>query len=173
MHSPLSVGQRAAIAEILRTAGTISATSQDLLDITGPEFSMAGHTDADKRRILEEQTRVANEFTKAEFAWNPSQTRFSSSIAYFGNGNAAIRQNWQELRTAVNAARQCASDMYRRWYLAGQGIGSYVYNTNYCQQQLHALDDKAARLGETFGLQNDQRGWDNPSSLKQKLNISD
>src|SRR3954468_17795632 len=56
-------GRRATLEEILRTAGTLSAASHDLLDITGPAFSMKGHTATDSALILAEQTRVAKEFT--------------------------------------------------------------------------------------------------------------
>jgi hypothetical protein len=165
-------GRRAALEEILRTAGTLSAASQDLIDITGPSFRMEGHTKADKDVLLAEQTRVTKEFTSAELAWAPAQPRFSFSVAYFGAGSGAVTASWQELRGSVNGLRRCASETYKRWFLAGQHIGSYVYDPAYCQREFSEVEVRAAKLGETFGVRSDQSGWDNPDSLKRKLNIS-
>lgn len=166
-------GRRAALDEILRTAGTLSAASQDLLDITGPAYSMKGHTPADKDRLLAEETRVATEFTNAELAWAPSQLRFTFAVAYFGAGNGAVRGRWQELRESVNALKKCASEKYNRWFLAGQHKGSYDYSPAHCHREFGEVDATAEKLGETFGVSSDERGWDSPDTLKHKLNISD
>jgi hypothetical protein len=165
-------GRRATLDEILRTAGTLSAASHDLVEITGPSFSMKGHTNMNSALILAEQTRVAKEFTVADLAWAPAQLRFSTSVAYFSAGNPAVRASWQDMQRSVDAMRTCASDTYKRWYLAGQQQGTYSYDPKYCRHELGVVDAKAAKLAESFGITSEQSGWDNPDSLKRKLNIS-
>jgi hypothetical protein len=165
-------GRRATLEEILRTAGTLSAASHDLLDITGPAFSMKGHTATDSALILAEQTRVAKEFTAAELAWAPAQLRFSASVGYFSAGNPVVRASWQDVQRSVNVMRTCASETYRRWFLAGQQQGTFSYDPSYCRKEFGVVNAKAAKLGESFGITSEQNGWDNPDSLKRKLNIS-
>jgi len=114
-----------------------------------------------------------DEYTKNELTWVSAQPRLGFSVAYFGRGNKQLLETWKELRVSVNALKDCASDTYQKWYDAGQGKGSYTYDVTACQQLYREVAAKQEQLTTAFGILGEQpwAGWDNPESLKRKLNI--
>jgi hypothetical protein len=167
--------RRASLDEILRTIGDVCAASKELIDITQPSFLAGAYKNKSALTlILAEQTRVANEFTKAELAWEPSQQRFSFLVAYFARGDKQSVEAWNKLRLRVNEARKCSSSIYIRWHMAGRGIGTYTYNPQYCEAQQALVTSSAELFGKYWRASQGGElwaGWDNPDSLKDQLHI--
>lgn len=167
-------GKHNSLDEILRTIGEVSAASEELIDITQPDFAIGSYkSKADIDKVVSEQTRVTTRFEKAEASWTPAQQRFSFEVAYYSRGNRDVLKSWGKLRDSVNALRKCASGIYIQWHKAGRGLATYRYNPDYCNAQQGEVDANAADLGQNFGVVNDQpwTGWDNPIALKRELHI--
>jgi hypothetical protein len=160
--------------EVIGSAADMASASEDLLYVTSPQYNLSQLKGSDRDNVAKDQAVLVNAYRTAAGKWAAGRFRYDFQISYFAEGNANVGNTWGAARTAVDALRGCANNVYTSWYLAGQGQGTFKYAATLCQQQRELVVAGLRAFGSEAAATADYswRGWDNPMALRKLLGMN-
>jgi uncharacterized membrane-anchored protein YhcB (DUF1043 family) len=103
--------------ETVKTAydlvGRIVYTSQDLIEITKPEFGIETAAKEDKDTLKKQREEVVQQFNSTHEAWKVEEEKLGLLMSYYNYGQPSLLPAWRETQGAVNDFIQCAQKRYR------------------------------------------------------------
>lgn len=94
--------------------GRVIATSEDLLDITAPEFSPLYFRGKERERVIAQKTKVREQFNEVNQEWRREKQSLGFLVSYYHDGLPDLATLWRDVVSKLDTYSECAENEYRR-----------------------------------------------------------
>lgn len=139
--------------------GTCVSASDDLIELTGPDFDLQKYPSARPQR-----TELRKSYNVCDAQWRGQREALGLLMTYYHHGQPKVLGAWNNVKDSVTKYMNCAAD----WYL--QNNTKVTDTSGACKMERQALD---GRLGDLSKAADEARhyaweGWESPDSLRSQ-----
>lgn len=148
--------------------GCISA-SEDLIDLTRPEFAPRSHVG-----IEQERDAIRKNYNDHDVEWRRDHLKIQLLVSYYHSqlGQREAINDWEKVQASVTAYMDCARD----WYIRhdGKEPPNLIDIENSCKDKKDSFNQSISQF--TLRLERARRyaweGWESPERLRSALEQS-
>jgi hypothetical protein len=145
--------------------GKSISAGEDLIAISGVEFSVASYEGEQRRRIEKHRADVIDKFNSSDAAWRSERDSIGLMIDYYHPRQDAVLNAWQGVENSVTGYLNCAE----KW----RSENPVVEDTSQaCGNVRNDLTLNLKEFGKTLETSRTYawEGWESPDKLKEQLN---
>jgi hypothetical protein len=107
--------ERETIKRAYELAGGCISASDDLIDLTRPEFAPGSHTGIEQERIA-----IRKNYNDHDVKWRRDNLKIQLLVSYYYSqfGQHEVISDWQKVQGSVSAYMDCARDWYIQYHQA-------------------------------------------------------
>ena len=156
--------QQEVVNRVYDLIGRSISAAEDLIAMSGEEFSVASYEGAQRTRVEKYRADVIDKFNVTESAWRSQRDSLGLLIDYYHPNHHTVLKTWQGAEYSVTEYFRCAE----KWRIENPLVedtseACREARTNLAQR-LEELS-KSLETGRTYAWE----GWENPEKLKEQL----
>jgi hypothetical protein len=162
--------QQATVGSLYPLIGRLRIASNDLIDITSPEYEERNFTPGEEQRGMRKvKIDRRNSFNDADDEWEHSRYLYDFALTSYQPDGGKMHLAWSETRDAATNLSRCASDWY--YQIFDHKVKYTADMPEPCADENDTLDKKWQELSRTLrdARQKAWGDWENPP---ERLNVS-
>lgn len=120
----------------------VLTTSEDLLDITGPDFDPLHFRGKERERVIQQKTSVREHFNRVNEEWRHDRQSLGFLLSYYHDGLPNLTLLWRDVVMKLDAYSACAAKEYKDVVRSG----SAARVASPCLRQREAFDNSLDRI---------------------------
>jgi len=152
--------QRDTVKRAYELVGNCISASDDLIDLTGPDFDPTQYSGLEKQRVTLRQN-----YNNCDRQWRGQRDMFGLLVTYYHHGEPRVIDSWELTKDSVSKFMDCATE----WYLSHNDKPSDTSGA--CKTERESLQKNLVGFGKAVDEARHfaWEGWESPEALRSNL----
>jgi hypothetical protein len=156
--------QQDTVRRVYERIGTSISASDDLIELTRPEFAVTNYQSEQKEIMKKYRAEVRDKYNTSEREWRNERETLGLLMNYYNSKQNTVLAAWKDVSGRVTAYGFCATQWVQKHPISNESDNPCKREKDAFSKSLEGLT-KALEANRTYAWE----GWESPDTLRSEL----